>query len=129
MIYKALFIPWDDMQPLAIVDYDDCASYPMEAVVFPGDKADHEVGWSNFVNAGTQLWFDDLGSYNQRPHVNVRAMKLYGYLSGRPATEFRQNLYGDFVAIGLTHSGDVDHVPDRVKNFFAEENIHLKSGD
>jgi hypothetical protein len=56
-------------------------------------------------------------------------MKLYAYLSGRPATEFRQNLYGDFFAIGLTHNGEVTDVPDRVKNFFAEENIHLKTGD
>lgn len=127
---KGLFIPWDDTKPITIEEFDDEANYPMEAVVFPGDKDDHEVGWSTFQNAGAQLWYDDLGAYNQRTHVNIRAMKVFAYLSGRPLSQMNQHLYGDYFAIGMDpHTGDTTDVPDRVKNFFAEENIHLKTGD
>jgi hypothetical protein len=127
-ISKGLFIPWDDMKPIEIKDFNDEDQYGMVKAVFPHENGDDFIiSTSSFRHAGAQLWYDDLGSYNQRAHINMRAMKLWGYLAGRH--DFTQYLYGDFFAIGLDDVGETVDVPDRVKNFFAEENIHLLSGD
>lgn len=130
MIYKGLFIPWDDMKSIEIRDFDDSDNPDaITDAVFPGQRVDDfVVSVSTFRHAETQLFYDDLGMYNQRAHINTRAMKLWGYLAGR--RDFTQYLYGDYFAVGLDrNTGDTADVPDRVKNFFAEENIHLKTGD
>ncbi len=129
MIYKGLFIPWDDMKIIEVRDFDEDDLDAMAKAVFPGEDHPYDfiVSVSTFRHAETQLFYDDLGMYNQRAHINTRAMKLWGYLAGR--RDFRQYLYGDYFAIGLNpHDGETADVPDRVKNFFAEENIHLKTG-
>jgi len=125
-IHKGLFIPWDDMRPIEVREFNDEDQYGMQKAVFPNDHGDDFIiSVSTFRHAEAQLWYDDLGAYNQRTHINTRAMKVWGFLAGRH--DFTQYLYGDYFAIGVDQYGETTDVPDRVKNFFAEENIHLRT--
>ena len=125
-IHKGLFIPWDGMKPIEVHDFNDEDRDGMAHAVFPGQRGeDFIISVSTFRHAEAQLWDDDMGAYNQRAHINERAMNLWGYLAGRH--DFTQYLYGDYFAIGVDQYGETVDVPDRVKNYFAEENIHLRS--
>ena len=117
-IHKALLIPHDEMQAVEEVEFDTDRVHTWEELV--GSKT---LDFKSFPTQGAQLMYDDMGLYRQPNNTNVRAMKLWAHLAGVSLDNFRQNLVGNFVVIGMTRYGETADVPGSVRYFFGEEGV------
>ena len=124
---KVIVVPWDADQPIRETEISEQRSTEeMEALIFgplnPGATTSRVIGGS-VMKRGTQAFYDDEGMFNQPFNVNVRAMKLWAHLSGRPVTDFVQPLWGNYVVYGYDEEGTSLDVSDEVREFFAEDVI------
>lgn len=118
---KALLIPWDETKPVEEFEYvEDHWTELSEKIT--GNTAGM-LDQRTFPTRHTQLWFDDLGHYDQPNNTNVRAMKLWAHLCGINLDNFRQTLVGNFVVMGIDELGEAADVPGHVRYFFGEEGV------
>lgn len=125
--YQALLIPADENVAVEEIEFDDATPREWSKLVC-ADKGG-VVDFKSFPAKRTQLMYDDMGFYDQPNNTNPRAMKLWAHLAGIPLDNFRQNLVGDFVVIGLDPvMGETENVPGHVRYFFGEEGVRQEDG-
>lgn len=118
---RALLIPYDENLPVEEFDYDPNRWTELAEKVTGSTTGMLDA--RTFPSKRTQLFYDDMGMYDQPNNINVRAMKLWAHLSGINL-DFRQTLVGNFVVLGLSPEfGDTEDVPKEVLYFFGEEGI------
>ena len=118
---KDLLIPYDENLPVEEFDSDEDRWTDL-AVKITG-RRDGMLDARTFPTRHTQLFYDDLGLYDQPNNTNPRAMKLWAHLCGINLDQFHQNLVGNFVVLGIDELGEAVDVTADVRYFFGEEGV------
>lgn len=127
----AVMIPWDSTLPVQLIELpgdpgEDAWFQTLKVAVFnqQPDLIRHgTVGYQTLVR-GIGAYLDDDGLRTQPTNVNIRAMKLYAHLAGRQMSDYRQELAGNWVIVGIDQmEGAAIDVPAAVRDYFAEEGI------
>lgn len=113
---KALLIPFDETQPVQLIDL----APGLEAIytLVAPDSRMFEVTYGNTI----ELWGDEEGGPGMRSdageRVNARAMQLFAHDHGVGVEAFASPLCGDFLAVGrINDAGFPTDVPGWVRTF------------
>lgn len=117
MIYTALLIPADILEPIQEVEFNTNAPESWPELI---GLDDNEIGFLTYAHHGVQYMHDDISLLRDHSDVNLRMNLLDAKLVKGGGIRLTNMLEGDFLLVGVDAAGETMDVPQHIKDLAHE---------